>query len=108
MSTESLRTVRDRLSEFVERVQRQHDWVTITRNGLPAAVLISPDDLEALEETLEILSTLRPSESCVTPSERWPRATSCGASTLSAGSVAPEEEAYDTLTSTASATRAAA
>lgn len=56
MTTESLRTVRDRLSEFVDRVQREHERVTITRNGTPAAVLISPDDLQALEETLEILS----------------------------------------------------
>ena len=56
MSTESLRTVRDRLSEFVERVHREHERVTITRNGSPAAVLISPDDLDALEETIEILA----------------------------------------------------
>ena len=56
MSTESLRTVKDRLSEFVDKVQREHDRVTITRNGAPAAVLISPDDLEELEETLEILA----------------------------------------------------
>lgn len=55
METEPLRTVKDRLSEFVERVQREHDRVTITRNGTPAAVLISPQDLEALEETLDIL-----------------------------------------------------
>lgn len=56
MSTESLRTVKDRLSEFVDRVQREHDRVTITRNGARAAVLISPEDLDALEETLEILA----------------------------------------------------
>jgi antitoxin YefM len=56
MDTESLRSVRDRLSEFVERVQRTHDRVTITRNGTPAAVLISPEDLDALEETLEVLA----------------------------------------------------
>jgi prevent-host-death family protein len=55
MTIESLRTVKDRLSEFVDRVQREHERVTITRNGRPAAVLISPDDLQALEETLEIL-----------------------------------------------------
>ncbi len=55
MDTESLRTVRDRLSEFVERVEREHDRVTITRNGTPVAVLISPEDLDALEETLKIL-----------------------------------------------------
>jgi antitoxin YefM len=56
MSTESLRAVRDRFSDFVDRVEREHDRVTITRNGRPAAVLISVDDLEGLEETLSILS----------------------------------------------------
>ncbi|MFN0091269.1 MAG: type II toxin-antitoxin system Phd/YefM family antitoxin [Acidimicrobiales bacterium] len=55
MTTEPLRNVKDRLSEFVDRVQREHDRVTITRNGVPAAVLISLQDLEALEETVEIL-----------------------------------------------------
>jgi antitoxin YefM len=55
MTTEPLRNVKDRLSEFVDRVQREHDRITITRNGVPAAVLISPEDLEALEETVEIL-----------------------------------------------------
>lgn len=56
MATEALRTVKDRLSEFVDRVQRHHERVVITRNGTPAAVLISADDLEALEETLDVLS----------------------------------------------------
>lgn len=28
----------------------------LTRNGRPAAVILSPDDLESLEETLDILS----------------------------------------------------
>ena len=56
MTTEPLRTVKDRLSEFVERVHREHERVTITRNGIPTAVLISTDDLEALEETLTILA----------------------------------------------------
>ena len=55
MSSESLRAVRDRFSEFVERVSAHHERVVITRNGSPAAVLMSPDDLESLEETLEIL-----------------------------------------------------
>lgn len=56
MTVEALRTVKDRLSEFVERVQREHDRVTITKNGTPAAVLISAEDLESLEETLAVLS----------------------------------------------------
>lgn len=56
MSTESLRNVKDQFSEFIDRVQREHERVTITKNGRPAAVLISVEDLEGLEETLEILS----------------------------------------------------
>lgn len=55
MSSESLRTVRDRFSEFIERVQRHHERVVVTRYGTPAAVLVSPDDLESLEETLAVL-----------------------------------------------------
>jgi len=56
VTTEPLWTVRDRLSEFVERVEQEHERVMITRNGRPAAVLVSPDDIEALEETLELLT----------------------------------------------------
>lgn len=48
---------RDRLSEYVSQVERTHERVTITRHGHPAAVLISADDLAAIEETLEILGT---------------------------------------------------
>jgi prevent-host-death family protein len=48
---------RNRLSEFVADVERTHERVTITRHGRAAAVLISADDLAALEETLEILGT---------------------------------------------------
>jgi antitoxin YefM len=56
MIVESLRAVRDHLSEVVDRVERQHERVTITRNGHDAAVLISPEDLSQLEETLSVLS----------------------------------------------------
>lgn len=56
MSTESLRAVRDHLSEVVDRVEHQHERVVITRNGREAAVLISPDDLAELEETVSVLS----------------------------------------------------
>lgn|GEM_PF-856744 len=55
MSSESLRTVRDRFSEFIDRVHTHHERVVVTRNGTPAAVLIIPDDLETLEETLAVL-----------------------------------------------------
>lgn len=51
-----LSSVKTHLSELVDRVEDQHDRVVVTRNGKPAAVLISPDDLASLEETLAILS----------------------------------------------------
>lgn len=56
METVPLSVVRSEMSSVVERVERTHERVTITRNGRPAAVLISPEDLEALEETLSVLS----------------------------------------------------
>ena len=51
-----LAEVKAKLSEMVDRVERTHDRITVTRNGRPAAVLISPDELESLEETLDLLS----------------------------------------------------
>lgn len=45
-----------RLSELARRVRQQHERITLTRNGEPEAVLLSVDDLEGLEMTLEILS----------------------------------------------------
>jgi antitoxin YefM len=51
-----LAKVKARFSEIVDRVARQQERVVVTRNGEPAAVLVSPDDLEGLEETLEIMS----------------------------------------------------
>jgi antitoxin YefM len=54
--TMSLADVKARFSEVVDRVERQQDRVIVTRNGKPAAVVISPDDLESLEETLAVMS----------------------------------------------------
>ncbi|HEY2632059.1 MAG TPA: type II toxin-antitoxin system Phd/YefM family antitoxin [Solirubrobacteraceae bacterium] len=51
-----LSSVKTHLSELVDRVEDQHDRVVVTRNGKPAAVLISQEDLEGLEETLAIMS----------------------------------------------------
>ena len=44
-----------RLSELARRVRQQHELITLTRNGKAEAVLLSVDDLEGLEMTLEIL-----------------------------------------------------
>jgi antitoxin YefM len=46
---------RAHLSDLVDEVERRHEHVVITRNGRPAAVVVSADEYEQLEETLEIL-----------------------------------------------------
>jgi antitoxin YefM len=51
-----LAEVKSRLSEVVDRLQREHGRVVITKHGRPAAVIMALEDLESLEETLEILS----------------------------------------------------
>ena len=48
--------VKARLSEMADRVEHQHDRILVTRNGRPSFVLMSPDELESLEETLDIMS----------------------------------------------------
>ena len=50
-----LAEVKNRLSEVVERLEREHGRVVITKHGRPAAVVLSIEDLESLEETLEIV-----------------------------------------------------
>jgi prevent-host-death family protein len=42
-------------SELADRVEVQHERIMVTRNGRPSFVLMSPDDLESLEETLDIV-----------------------------------------------------
>jgi prevent-host-death family protein len=52
----ALADVKNRLSEVIERLEREHGRVVVTKHGRPAAVLLSIEDLESLEETLDILS----------------------------------------------------
>ena len=51
-----LANVKSKFSEMVDRVEHTHDRIIVTRNGRPAAVLISPEELASLEDTLELLS----------------------------------------------------
>ena len=51
-----LADVKNRLSEVVDTLEREHGRVVVTKHGRPAAVMLNVDDLESLEETLEILS----------------------------------------------------
>jgi prevent-host-death family protein len=41
---------------LVARVSGQHERVFVTVHGKPSAVLVAPEDLEALEETIEVLA----------------------------------------------------
>ena len=52
-----LADVKNRLSEVVDRLEREHGRVVITKHGHPAAVVMSVEDLESLEETLDILDS---------------------------------------------------
>ena len=48
--------VKTRLLELVRGVFERADEIVITRNGRPAAILVSLEEYEGLRETLEILS----------------------------------------------------
>jgi antitoxin YefM len=53
----SLADVKNRLSEVVDRLEREHGRVVITKHGHPAAVVISLDDLASLEETRDVMDS---------------------------------------------------
>src|SRR5256885_7725030 len=56
MKTLSLSEVKAKLSELVDEVESRDERIVITRRGRPAAVLVSQDDLDSWQETLEITS----------------------------------------------------
>jgi prevent-host-death family protein len=60
-SSDMARTVafteaRASLSELLDYVQAEQEHVVITRNGKPVALLMSMDEFESWEETVEVLS----------------------------------------------------
>ncbi len=56
MNTMSVSEAKMKLSALVESVNTTDQEVTITKNGRPVAVLISPDEFEGWRETLSIRS----------------------------------------------------
>jgi antitoxin YefM len=56
MSTTSLTDAKSRLSDLVLSALNTHERTTITKNGKPAAMLLSVEDFESMEATLELLS----------------------------------------------------
>ena len=55
MTTLPLSEVKARLSEIADEVDRTHERVHVTRNGREYVVLLSAEDLESLEATIELL-----------------------------------------------------
>jgi prevent-host-death family protein len=56
METLSLSEAKMKLSRLVDRVSTTDEEIVITKNGRPAAVLVSPDEFEGWKETLVIRS----------------------------------------------------
>ncbi len=56
MKTLSLSEAKMKLSSLVDAVQSTDEEVVITRNGSPAAVIVSPEEFESLKETVAVRS----------------------------------------------------
>jgi len=56
MRTIPLSEVKARLSEIADEVDRTHERVHVTRNGREFVVLLSAEDLDSLEATIELLA----------------------------------------------------
>ncbi len=56
MRTLPLSEAKARLSELAEEVDRTHERVLVTKNGRDYVVVMSVDDLESIEATLELLA----------------------------------------------------
>ena len=56
MKTLPLAEAKAQLSRLVDRVAKTEEEILITRNGRPAAVLVSPDEYESWKETHAIRS----------------------------------------------------
>ncbi len=58
MKTLSVSEAKMKLSGLVEAVSSTDEEIVITKNGSPAAVLISPDEFESWKETIAVRSDL--------------------------------------------------
>jgi len=55
VKTLPLSEVKTKLSELVDVVERRDETVTVTRNGKPVAVIVSKDEYDGWQETIEIM-----------------------------------------------------
>jgi len=56
MKTLPLSDVKAHLSELADEMIRTHERVTVTRNGREAFVMLSVEDMESIEATMELLA----------------------------------------------------
>lgn len=56
MSIIPLTEAKSRLSEIADEIHRTHERVSVTRNGREYVVIMSAEDLDSLEATIELLS----------------------------------------------------
>lgn len=56
MKTLPLTDAKNHLSRIVDEVAERDEQVTITRNGRPAAIMVSPEEFESWQATIDILS----------------------------------------------------
>ncbi len=50
-----LSEVKTKLSELIDVVERRDEEITVTRNGKPVAIIVSKDEYDGWQETLEIM-----------------------------------------------------
>lgn len=56
MKTLPFTDARKELSKLIDEVSKDHEHVVITKQGRPKAVLMSADEFEGWQETLEIMA----------------------------------------------------
>ncbi len=56
MRTLSLSEAKMKLSSLVDSIYKTDEEVVITKNGSPAAVMVSPDEFEGWKETVSVRS----------------------------------------------------
>ena len=54
-----LTTVKRKLLEIIKEIGAEGSTITVTKNGLPVGVMMTPDRYEGLLETIEILGDNR-------------------------------------------------
>lgn len=71
MTTLSLSNARTKLPQIVKSVNEEFDRIVITVNGTSKAMVISPEEIEAYEETITTLSNTETMKALVQSEKDW-------------------------------------